>query len=212
MSLALPINEDQRDCLQELTNVAMGAAAESLANFTGTFVNLPIPKILCIDSTRFIESLGQVEGYESLSSVSQLFKISGLDCYAMIVINDESINDLARFTGRSLLNDDKVNNGKVNDDKVKALLHDLCSTINKTCLDRFGEMIEGKLEVDEPPKVNDLHVPLESIHIDSLSYSEKLLSVEINYHIENQPFNCDLLLLFPEDSLDELISVLDELM
>jgi len=217
MSLALPINEDQRDCLQELTNVAMGAAAESLANFTGTFVNLPIPKIVCIDSAHFIDSLGQIEGYESLSSISQLFKISGLDCYAMIVINDESISDLARFTGRSLLSEGEETAGGavagqvVNDDKVKTLLHDLCNTINKTCLDRFGEMIEGKLEA-EPPKINDLHVPLESIHIDSLSNSEKLLSVEINYHIENQPFNCDLLLLFPEDSLDELMNVLDELM
>lgn len=199
MSLALPLNEDQRDCLQEITNVAMGAAAESLANFTDTFVNLPIPCIRCVDSTDLIDSLKQVEGYERLSSVSQLFKFSGLNCYALIVINDESIEDLARFTGRAL----------EDDEGIKQLLHDLSLTINSTCFDRLGEMIEDPVETDSPI-VNSLHVPLESVQMEAIADSHQIVSVEINYHIENNPFNCDLLLLFPEDTLEELTEVLDK--
>jgi chemotaxis protein CheC len=198
MSLALPLSEDQRDCLQELTNVAMGAAAESLAKFTDTFVNLPIPCIRCVKATDLIDSLQQVEGYERLSSISQLFKFSGLNCYALIVINDESIDDLARFTGRSL----------ENDEGIKQLLHDLCDTINSTCFDRLGEMIDNPVETDYPI-VNCLHVPLDSIQMDAIASSHRLVSVEINYHIENNPFNCDLLLLFPEDTLEELTHVLN---
>lgn len=199
MSLALPLSEDQRDCLQELTNVAMGAAAESLATFTDTFVNLPIPCIRCVDSSDLVDSLKQVEGYERLSSISQMFKFSGLNCYALIVINDESINDLARFTGRSLLNDEAI----------KELLHDLCATINSTCFDRLGEMLENTIE-SNGPIVNSLHVPLASIQMEEIANSHQLVSVEINYHIENNPFNCDLLLLFPEDSLEELTQVLNK--
>jgi chemotaxis protein CheC len=201
MSLALPLNEDQRDCLQEITNVAMGAAAESLANFTDTFVNLPIPIIRCVNSEHLIDSLKQVEGYDRLSSISQLFKFSGLNCYALIVINDESIDDLARFTGRSL----------ENDEGIKKLLYDLCETINKTCFERLGEMIENTVETDSPI-VNSMHVPLNSIQMESIASSHQLVSVEINYHIENNAFNCDLLLLFPEDTLDELTEVLNKLM
>ena len=201
MSLSLPLNEDQRDCLQEITNVAMGAAAESLADFTHTFVNLPIPCIRCVDSSTLIESLKQVEGYERLSSISQLFKLSGLNCYALIVINDESIDDLARITGRSL--DD--------DEGVKSLLGDLCNTINKTCFDRFADMIEEPINTDSPV-VNSLHVPLESIQLEAVLNSPQLVTVEINYHIENHPFNCDLLLLFPDDTLPELTNVLDKLL
>ncbi|MFT6103344.1 MAG: chemotaxis protein CheY-P-specific phosphatase CheC [Granulosicoccus sp.] len=201
MSLALPLNEDQRDCLQEITNVAMGAAAGSLANFTDTFVNLPIPIIRCVNSEHLIDSLRQVEGYNRLSSISQLFKFSGLNCYALIVINDESIDDLARFTGRSL--DD--------DEGIKNLLYDLCQTINTTCFERLGEMIENAVETDSPI-VNSLHVPLDSVQMESIANSDHLVSVEINYHIENNPFNCDLLLLFPEDTLEELTQVLNNLM
>jgi chemotaxis protein CheY-P-specific phosphatase CheC len=199
MSLALPLNEDQRDCLQELTNVAMGAAAESLATFTDTFVNLPIPCIRCVNSSDLIDSLKQVEGYERLSSISQMFKFSGLNCYALIVINDESIQDLARFTGRSLSDDEGITQ----------LLHDLCDTINSTCFDRLGEMLEHPAE-SKGAVVNSLHVPLESIQMEEIANSHQLVSVEINYHIENNPFNCDLLLLFPEDSLDELTDVLNK--
>ncbi|MFT7387000.1 MAG: chemotaxis protein CheC [Candidatus Endobugula sp.] len=200
MSLALPLNEDQRDCLQEITNVAMGAAAESLANFTDTFVNLPIPIIRCVDSEHLIDSLRQIEDYDRLSSISQLFKFSGLDCYALIVINDESIDDLARFTGRSL----------VDDEQIKTLLYDLCETINKTCFERLGEMIENTVERGSPI-VNSMHVPLDIIQMESIANSHQLVSVEINYHIENNTFNCDLLLLFPEDTLEELTEVLNKL-
>ncbi len=200
MGMALPLNEDQRDCLQEITNVAMGAAAESLANFTDTFVHLPIPCIRCVDSGDLVDSLKEVEGYEKLSSISQMFKFSGLNCYALIVINDESLEDLARFTGRTI----------ANDDALKSLLYDLCTTINNTCFDRFSEMIENAIDVDSP-SINSLHVPLESIHMDQIENSHQLLSVEINYHIEDHPFNCDLLLLFPDDTVEELTQVLNKL-
>lgn len=199
MSLALPLNEDQRDCLQEITNVAMGAAGESLAVFTDTFVHLPIPCIRCVDSVDLVDSLKQVEGYECLSAISQPFKFSGLNCYALIVINDESITDLARFTGRSLEDDEGIKN----------LLHDLCSTINNSCFDSLGEMLENPVE-RTCPTVNSLHVPLESIQMEEIAESHQLLSVEINYHIEDHPFNCDLVLLFPEDTLPELTEVLNK--
>ncbi|MEE3161222.1 MAG: histidine kinase, partial [Pseudomonadota bacterium] len=41
MSAAAIINEDQRDCYQELTNVAMGQAADRLARLLNAYVVLP---------------------------------------------------------------------------------------------------------------------------------------------------------------------------
>ncbi len=201
MSLSLPLNEDQRDCLQEITNVAMGAAAESLSKMTDTFVNLPIPNIRCVDTQSFIESLEGVQGYQRMSSVSHIFKFSNMNGYALIVINDESLKDLASCTGCSL----------DTDQEVRDLLQQLCSTINKTCFERFGEMIEESLEA-EIPSIHDLHVPLNSIHVDDLSNSESLVTVDINDHIENHPFNCDLLLMFPEETFPKLTQTLDRLM
>ncbi len=38
-------SEDQRDCLQEIVNVAMGQAGDSLARLLEVFVTLSVPKI-----------------------------------------------------------------------------------------------------------------------------------------------------------------------
>lgn len=201
MSLALPFSEEQRDCLQEITNVAMGAAAESLAEMTHTFVCLPIPDIRYVDTNTFLESLGGVKGCQRMSSVSQMFKFSSINGYALIVINDESLSDLANCTGHSI----------EDENQVRELLQQLCNTINKTCFERFGEMLEENPET-QMPSVHDLRVPFESIQVDDLSRSHSLVTVEINYHIENHPFNCDLLLMFPEETLPELTQALDRLM
>jgi hypothetical protein len=95
------------------------------------------------------------------------------------------------------------------DDGIKQLLHDLCETINNTCFDRLGEMIENPVETGSP-SINSMRVPLESIQMEAIASSHQLVSVEINYHIENHPFSCDLLLLFPDDTLEELTHVLNK--
>ncbi len=42
-------SEDQRDALQELTNIAMGQAGASLATLRDTFVDLSIPRIRVVE-------------------------------------------------------------------------------------------------------------------------------------------------------------------
>ena len=45
------LNEEQRDALQELMNVAMGQGADRLARLTETFVTLSVPRIHAVDVT-----------------------------------------------------------------------------------------------------------------------------------------------------------------
>ena len=49
--MSVEISEDQRDCYQEITNVAMGQAADRLARLLNVYVILPIPKINIISAT-----------------------------------------------------------------------------------------------------------------------------------------------------------------
>jgi hypothetical protein len=55
-------------------------------------------------------------------------------------------------------------------------------------------------------------VPFDSLSFEEISRSHSMVTVEINYHIENHPFNCDLLLMFPEETLPRLTQALDRLM
>ena len=44
-SESISLSEDERDCYQEITNVAMGQAADRLARLLDVYVVLPIPNV-----------------------------------------------------------------------------------------------------------------------------------------------------------------------
>ena len=207
--LPLPLSEDQRDCLQEIANVAMGAAGESLAGLTKSFVELSIPVIRAIRPAQIPMALrslangdeGGQETGKKVSAVAQAFRTSATDGYALVVITEPSFNDLARASGRN-----------IDSDAVAAeLLLELASTINNTCLPGLAETLESAVEIDDP-EVLSLHVDLADLHFDTISTWERAVSVEINYHLEQHPFNCDLLLLYPEAAIDNLRQALDRLL
>ena len=52
----LSFTEEQRDCLQELINVAMGLAIDKLARFLNTFVHLQVPAIGLVVPLKFLNS------------------------------------------------------------------------------------------------------------------------------------------------------------
>ncbi|GAB1256723.1 hypothetical protein [Aurantivibrio plasticivorans] len=201
MSGALPFSEEHRDCLQELCNVAMGAAGESLADFAKVFVNLSIPKIRYIQPSQISEALSSLHGVDRVSSAAQFFSMGEHGGYSMVVITDPSFEDLASTTGREL----------VNDEARKQLLLDLTLCINNTCLPQLAELMESSIEVCEPDLLS-LHVPLEQLAFTDIASWDHVVSVEINYHLEDHPFNCDLLLLLPDEVVEALVEALESLL
>ena len=52
MSAVIPLDEEQRDALQELLNISMGQAANSLAQLIETKIDISIPKITSVTPTQ----------------------------------------------------------------------------------------------------------------------------------------------------------------
>ena len=203
MSEPLPITEDQRDCLQEVSNVAMGAAGEALAAFSKVFVELSIPKIRYIQPDHLPEALASLQGGELISGVVQEYKIGSLQAYALTVITESSFQDLSEQTGLPISNDEES----------VELLNKLSKTINDVCLPVFAEQfgINAPEFVGEP-KVAALHLPLAEMTLGEISQWQHVLTTEINYHLEGHPFNCDLLLVTPDSSIAQLGPALDSLL
>ncbi len=198
MPYSAPFTEDQRDCLQELTNVAMGAAGESLAAFTNTFVTLSIPVIRAFQPNEISVGLKSLETGENVSAVVQPFQLGNIECYALVVITESSFSDLAQFTGRWVDNETVAGE----------LLSDMAKTLNGTCLPGMGEMMDLPVSV-ETADVIALNTPLDELQLQDIAGWDKAISIEINYHLEDHPFNCDLLLLLNDQSVDEICMVLD---
>lgn len=210
MSLKLPFSEDHRDCLQELSNVAMGAAGESLALFTRQFVLLSIPVIRCIPPESVTEAMASLQGFDRVSGIAESFNAGGLEGAALLMITESSFNDLSEFTGRSL----------DSDEVAKSLMQELSHCVSTTCLKKLAEQLEESLSL-RPEFVAALMVELQNFSLQDLDLPgfavssdgkgcASMISIEINFHLEDHPFNCDLLLLIPESSIANLIERLDQ--
>lgn len=201
MSYSLPFSETHRDCLQEVANIAMGAAGESLAAYAGEFVRLPIPVIRYIETGNLVETVSSLAGASSVSACAQAFTLSSGVAYAMVVVADDSLTDLARL--RSLALDTT--------EQQIDLLTSLAGVICSTCLAMLAEL-GGREFTVEPSFVTAMHQPLSELQLDDLVAVDFVTSVEINYQLENSDFNCDLLLLFPETLNQPLLDFLDHIL
>lgn len=201
MSYPLPFTETQRDCLQELANVAMGAAGESLANYTGKFVELPIPEIRYLAPAQLYQSLASLSASESVSACVQAFSANTGPAFAMVVVGDDALAELAVLRGLTL---DSI-------DAERSLLTALTGVICETCLDTLAALTERPVQA-EPAFLCAEHLPVQALALTDLVSVDYLTSIEITYRLENNPFLCDLLLLFPEALNPALTQLLDELL
>jgi chemotaxis protein CheC len=207
MTEILSLTEDQRDCLQEIVNVAMGQAGDSLARFLEVFVHLSVPRIRLVGSSELPAALTQlVGGAESICAVRQgFYSISsgkGMRGEALVIFGDKSFKELAELLAYE---DD------LNEHTEKELLLDVTNVLTSACLNRIGEQIETELAYSSPSILGFRMPPQEAVSPEKLIWSQALL-VEIHYTLEKGSFSCNLMLLMPEEVIEILKKALDHLL
>jgi chemotaxis protein CheY-P-specific phosphatase CheC len=201
MSFTLPLNEDQRDCLQELTNVAMGAAAESLAKLTRCFVHLPIPVIRCVATSKLVSSFEEIAQNLPAAVISQNCTIGEVSFRGLMIVGDTSIETLA----------DIIEHKLISEDDNEELLNLLFNTITHRCFEQLSEMFEIPIE-RQNIVIQACHILPELFDMKSIIKTPTTIAVEINYKIDANNFDCHLLLLFPDNIFKKLADQLDILL
>ena len=82
------LSEDQRDCYQELTNVAMGQAADRLARLLDAYVVLPIPRVNLIENSELHMAIQDAEKDAAISAVCQGFIGSGIAVQSLLLFTE----------------------------------------------------------------------------------------------------------------------------
>lgn len=203
MSVSL-LTEDQRDCLQEITNVAMGQAGDRLARLLDVFVVLSIPHVSVLKPTDIAMALQSLtsDGDETIFGVCQGFiggKIAG---EAMLIFNDTDYNDLAHLLKYDLQPDEQARN---------ELLMDTANVLNGACLRGLAEQLDTHFSLG-PPMLLGHHCNIKDLLQSTNMRWKEALVVEINYAIENHRINCDLLLVIAEHSVGGLVEKLNYLL
>ncbi|MGR6874603.1 hypothetical protein ACU6U9_20445 [Pseudomonas sp. HK3] len=201
MNEDVKLSEDERDCYQEITNVAMGQAADRLARLLGVYVVLPIPNVNIIEINEFKMTLKSLEGNDTVSAVCQGFIGAGIAGEALLIFNDASFSDIAQLLNYP---------GNLDQHEELEMLMDVANVLNGACIQGIG----GQLDIDfsqSHPMVLGQHCSIANLLSEKKNTWKQTMAIEINYTIEDHNINCDLLLLFTEDSvlhMNRLISFL----
>ncbi|GAA6135332.1 hypothetical protein NBRC116188_21220 [Oceaniserpentilla sp. 4NH20-0058] len=203
MNNLVQINEDERDCYQEITNVAMGQAADRLARLLGVYVVLPIPNVNIIEVNEFKMTLKSLEGNATVSAVCQGFIGAGIAGEALLIFNDASFSDIAKLLKYP---------GDLDQHEELEMLMDVANVLNGACIQGIGQQLDIDFSQSHPVVLGQ-HCSISELLSQREKHWQKTMAIEINYTIEDHNINCDLLLLFTEDSvihMNRLISFLLE--
>ncbi len=202
MSAILNMSEEQRDALQEVTNVAMGQAGDRLARLLDTFVVLSIPHINIMEPQDIAMTLQSIDVNDTISGVCQGFIGGGIAGEAILLYNDTSFVDLARL----LRYDDELD-----EQAERELLMDTTNVLFGACIKGLAEQIDMDFSFG-PPTVLGQHQQINELFDPSTSLWKHALVTEINYKLEGYHVNCDLLILMTDDSITRLLHKIDYLL
>lgn len=193
---------EYRDCIQEISNVAMGQAADLLARLLNVFVKLPIPNVNVLEVSELEMALTHTEQEGTYSAVCQGFIGSGIAGEALLIFSDSSFNDIAKLLNYQ---------GELDRTAELELLMEIASILVGACTNGIADQLDINFSQGHPVVLGQ-HVKVgELIHANAKRWTQTL-TIEITYEIENYNVTCDLLLLFTEDSLDNLYKRLSYLM
>ena len=194
-SAVAPFSVGLSDFLQEVSNVAMGQAADLLARLLDTFVQLPVPRITTVYRSELSMVLtASAEQQDTYSAVCQGFTGAGLAGEALLLFSDSSVKDMARLLG--------YDSGDTEVVEIEVLM-DMSSILFGAFLRGVGEQMDIHLGLGQP-MVLGRHRRVDHLVEHHNRRQEKLMCVEIPYRLEGYDIRCDLLVFLTEESIHQL--------
>ncbi|WAJ71074.1 chemotaxis protein [Catenovulum adriaticum] len=198
----ITITEEQRDCLQELINVAMGRASDKLARYLKTFVHLQVPHIELVSSSELPTTFAETYGDDNVTLLSQgFYGQDGITGETLLLYRADHTQNIAQILG--------YEPGEVSEMEQ---LTDISSILTTTFLNGLAEQIDNQIAYSAPRVVSSQEVSIER-HLQDLSFNWELaLKVAISYQVTDYEFNCDMVLLIPGEAIENIQHVLDSIL
>ncbi|MEP7705523.1 response regulator [Paraglaciecola sp. 25GB23A] len=198
-SFQMESRDESLDAYREMANVAMGQAGESLATMLDEFINLPIPNVNLITNNELHMAITDIQRNEQVSAVSKGFIGSGINGEALVIFNESNFTNMVK-----LLKYDKAVGSETLE--LEALM-DVSNILIGACLNALSEQLHVTFSHNHPI-ILGRHCDLDDILKSNIKKQDKILAIEIAYSIKSQNINFDLLLLFPNQSIDLILDKL----
>lgn len=190
------------DVLQEVANIAMGKAADLLSRLLDTFILSPIPTVKTIESSELHIMLSNMTKNDDVSAVSQGFISSGISGEAIMIFHQASFIDMA-----TLLKYENM----FNEHLEIEVMNDVSNILIGAFLSGLAEQLGIHFSQGQPSVLGQ-HQKIKRLIKDCRKDWHQLLTIEINYGIQDHDIKCNLLLLFTEDSISAIYDKLGYLL
>lgn len=191
-------SEDQKDCLQELINVAMGLASDKLARFLDTFVHLQVPAIELVNSTQIPSELQSRYAAVQTALVSQGFLgDDGLRGEAIVLYQMENAHRISTLLGYDTDSSSELE-----------MLTDISSILTTTFLNSLSGQMGTSLSYSAPRVLSSRQNDVIQVLHDTAGHWELALKVDIRYQLIDHAFHCDMLLLIPGEAVLDIRQIL----
>ncbi|MCW8887874.1 MAG: response regulator [Gammaproteobacteria bacterium] len=183
------------DWIQEIANIAMGRAADLLAQFIDESIELSIPKVRLLEPVELDMMLAS-SSKRGISHVSQGFIGSGVFGETLIIFHDINFSELSKLMNYSQELD---GNGEME------LLMGLSNILSGSFLKEIAELLTVNFSFGHP-RISSSSLGYDELEHREIDPSEKVLSIHINYAIGKNKVECEQLILFPQEALSALRS------
>lgn len=193
-----PFNEDQRDALQEIQNIAMGQAGRSLAEVFGTFIPLSIPQIHVVSPQEINGVLAQTIGEIEVSAVRQCFS-GTIRGESFVIFKKQDYKVLSEMLDHP-------------GDLISETEDELLLDISNILIGAFHSCVRDVLRIDisaSPPSLIAKGQDIRRLNLAEPTSSKNFVMIEIVFEIDQKGFCCHLAQLMPDQSIETLKDSLD---
>jgi chemotaxis protein CheC len=199
------LNEEQRDALQEVANMAMGQAATRLSNLLGTFIELSVPRVRVVSVADASRALAEMTGItDAVTAVRQGFR-SDIKGEAIVLCKTTSVAKLCALL------DDSFTDSAYDENAQTELIFDVATILMGACISCIFDRL-GRAPIFSPPGMLGTGMALDEVFQPALLAWKTALLLEVNFALEDHSFRAHLVMLMAEDAIQHLNEALDALL
>ncbi len=188
------LNEDEKDCLQELMNVSYGAATAAISDIISKFATLSIPKIRTISSNELMTYLSN-----KLLSRNKYYIANQLINGNLAGENIFIIDEISSF---NLAKEFDIGEDEINENEIKDIILEITNILSSATSGKLASLVDANISFNAP------HIT----KIDSLNEFDRRFETEYSHVIiistelkfEDQNITGELMMLTKKDAASYL--------
>ena len=205
MSTTIIFNEDERDCLQELMNIAYGSATAAISEILNAFATLNVPKIKIVPATElktYLKDKLNIKDEQFIATQLVNGNISGENLF---LLNTQSATNLAL--------EFDLKDYEINDNEIFDIVLEITNILSSSTTGTLAQELSTAVSF-EPPNIQKLN-SIDDLDNKFLKEYQQIIIISTELKFKEQRISAEFLLLTKDESVlwlkKALNKILDEL-